>query len=197
MRTLIKVIQLFIVLQAGTLMAQDDVLKITNEGNVGINTTTPTQKLEVNGNAKVNGNINASGKIQERGNDLLPKGAIIMWYGAAPAPDGWAICDGGTYKEVKTPDLRDRFIVGAGNQYPLGSIGGADKVTLTVGQMPSHTHEYEFGYFREGIRFNGDVKADRALSVAFDNLKETKSVGNSEAHENRPPYYALYYIMKL
>jgi microcystin-dependent protein len=49
-----------------------------------------------------------------------------MWSGAVDAvPEGWLLCDG----ENGTPDLRDRFIVGAGTTYEMGETGGADNVT--------------------------------------------------------------------
>ena len=52
----------------------------------------------------------------------FPTGGIIMWSGSiATIPSGWALCDG----QNSTPDLRDRFIVGAGNNYSVGSTGGA------------------------------------------------------------------------
>jgi hypothetical protein len=69
---------------------------------------------------------------------------IIHWFGlAANCPAGWAICDGTN----GTPDLRDRFIVGAGNTYALGNSGGSTSQTITVNahvlttaEMPSHSH---------------------------------------------------------
>ena len=70
-------------------------------------------------------------------NHLVPPGGIIMWSGAInDIPVGWALCDGSNC----TPDLRDRFIVGAGGKYNVGNTGGADSVTLEVSQMPSHSH---------------------------------------------------------
>src|SRR5690606_24439652 len=65
------------------------------------------------------------------------KGVIVMWSGSADnIPEGWALCDG----TDGTPDLRDRFIVGAGGEYAVGATGGAKEVTLTTAQMPKHSH---------------------------------------------------------
>ena len=75
---------------------------------------------------------------------LLVPGMIIHWYGlAADCPAGWHICDG----TGGTPDLRDRFIVGAGNTYALSDSGGSagqtitvDAHVLTTAEMPAHSH---------------------------------------------------------
>lgn len=67
----------------------------------------------------------------------IPAGGIIIWSGAADAvPEGWALCDGTN----GTPDLRDRFVLGAGSKYGVGAKGGEEAVTLTVDQMPKHDH---------------------------------------------------------
>jgi len=60
-------------------------------------------------------------------------------------PTGWAICDGGNYSGRQTPDLRGRFVVGAGqgpglSNRTLGIGGGSETVTLAVGQLPAHNH---------------------------------------------------------
>lgn len=69
--------------------------------------------------------------------NFFPSGGIVMWNGTTTnIPSGWALCDGSN----GTPDLRDRFIVGAGRNYSVNSIGGADSVSLTESQMPSHSH---------------------------------------------------------
>lgn len=69
--------------------------------------------------------------------NILPQGAIIMWGGSASAiPFGWLLCNGSN----GTPDLRNRFIVGAGSTYSVGATGGNASVTLSSAQMPVHTH---------------------------------------------------------
>lgn len=68
---------------------------------------------------------------------VLPAGAIIMWGGAiASIPTGWQLCNGSN----GTPDLRDRFIVGAGNSYAVAAVGGSNSVTLDSTQLPLHNH---------------------------------------------------------
>ena len=81
--------------------------------------------------------------------DPFPIGGIIMWSGSTNAiPAKWALCDGNTINGVTTPDLRDRFIIGAGQNYNVGSTGGSkDAVVIThqhtgtTGtESQSHTH---------------------------------------------------------
>ena len=61
--------------------------------------------------------------------DIEPRGVVKMWYGEASAvPEGWAICDG----TQGTPDMRDRFVVGAGGKYALDGMGGAASATPDV-----------------------------------------------------------------
>lgn len=63
----------------------------------------------------------------------LPLGGIIMWSGSIGSiPAGWALCDGGTHNSVLTPDLRNRFIVGAGNTYAVAGTGGSTQAPYTA-----------------------------------------------------------------
>ncbi len=85
---------------------------------------------------------------------FVPTGGIIAYQGSV-APTGYALCDGGTYSRsdgvgsIVAPDLRDRFVVGSGLAYTLGSSGGAASVTptitvngysLTTADLPIHSH---------------------------------------------------------
>lgn len=152
----------------------------------------------------------------------FPSGAIVMWSGAiVDIPAGWGLCDGSD----GTPDLLDRFIVGAGSAYDVDDTGGADTVSLTTADMPAHDHPFSAttgsgGSHTHGIRSNHSstgVTAARnpnfgliqdgasgAPSATDPGGAHTHSVsgttglqGGGAAHENRPPYYALAYIMKL
>lgn len=75
----------------------------------------------------------------------MPIGAIVMWSGTTP-PANWALCNGTN----GTPDLRDRFIVGAGGAYSVGNTGGAANVTLSVAQIPAHSHSLSASTSAEG-----------------------------------------------
>ena len=85
------------------------------------------------------GNLNAGTIPDARlANSSLFVTGMIMMYTGSTAPSGWAICNG----QNGTPDLRDRFIVGAGSAYSVNNTGGANSVTLTESQIPSHNHSF-------------------------------------------------------
>jgi len=67
----------------------------------------------------------------------VPSGVITLWSGSTGSiPSGWVICDGTN----STPDLRDRFVVGAGNTYAVAATGGANTVALSEAELAAHTH---------------------------------------------------------
>lgn len=129
----------------------------------------------------------------------VPTGLISMWSGSVAAiPGGWQLCDGTN----GTPDLRDRFIVGAGSSYVPGDTGGQNAVTLGISEMPSHTHGMNYqqknvedtgGAPVSDMRFGGDP--DGGFTNYYDQFGNITYTGGNGAHENRPPYYALAYIM--
>jgi len=68
----------------------------------------------------------------------FPSSGILMWYGDINnIPPGWFLCNGSN----GTPDLRNRFVVGAGDSYAVGATGGSNSVTLTLPQVPTHNHD--------------------------------------------------------
>lgn len=116
----------------------------------------------------------------------MPSGGIILWSGSvASIPSGWFLCNGAN----STPDLRDRFVVGAGSGYAVGATGGEATHVLTEAEMPAHTHSV-------GLATNGDQDGSGSNGAIYGSGMETGSKGSGNAHENRPPYYALAYIMK-
>ena len=145
---------------------------------------------------------------------------MIMMFTGSSAPSGWAFCDGNN----GTPDLRNRFIVGAGSSYSSGDTGGANDVILTATQMPNHAHYFSgsqsHNHSFRGVGGNDHndstrvavvMRNDTNLSYNFYTATNNTGVqsatvtisgnthqqGGGAAHENRPPYYALSYIMKL
>ena len=171
--------------------------KLTARG--GIDMTGGEAKIAGNltVSGQVVGNLNVNGKVKEAGNDLLPAGVIVMWSGAVNAiPAGWALCDGGSGR----PDLRDRFIVGAGGSYAVGSKGGENTHKLTSAEMPAHNHLTTFKTVGYTSSWKGDSEAMSSEGKDYYNgwsTKYTSSTGADAAHENRPPYYALCFIIKL
>ena len=149
----------------------------------------------------------------------VPVGSIIPYKGnLADIPDNWVLCDGSN----GTPDLRDRFITGAGNIYSLDDTGGENEVLLEANQNINHFHYFGWnsnnntGYFlsfgnSQSKQFpplpplvhaqgwNGSNGGNWSQARTGENLATSLAVGidASKPHENRPPYYALYYIMKI
>jgi len=139
--------------------------------------------------------------------NVLPSGVIVLWSGSiASVPQGWVLCDGGS----GTPDLRDRFIVGAGTTYTPGNTGGSSDAivvshTHTAASAvtdPGHRHTYNAPSGTDDGGFSGSV-VDNIVSANTGNATTgitvattISSTGNSGTNANLPPYYALAYIMK-
>ena len=71
------------------------------------------------------------------GDGVVPAGAILLWSGAANAvPTGYVLCNGSN----STPNLQNRFVVGAGDSYAVDATGGANSTTIATTNLPSHTH---------------------------------------------------------
>ena len=119
-------------------------------------------------------------------------GMIILWSGAANAiPTGFVLCDGNN----STPNLSGKFVVGyhaSNGDYDVNDTGGAETVTLTEAQMPAHNHH---GYITNDSTgtYNSFRGAGPGAGIGWIG---TSTRGSGNAHENRPPYYALCYIMK-
>jgi len=109
-----------------------------------------------------------------------PKGLILLWYGAiVDIPAGFVLCNGAN----GTPDLRDKFIVGAGSTYAVDATGGAT----------THTHAFTGDGHTHDIIAGPDVAAGADFN---DTTGEEFAAGTTDAGSSLPPYYSLAYIMK-
>lgn len=124
----------------------------------------------------------------------VPVGGIIMYSGlVGDLPTNWNLCDGTS----GTPDLRGRFVVGAEGTYSQGDTGGADSVTLGATQLPDHNHIVPGQVGTSSLDHSDDGRfAGSAGGAGQFNILAPQSGVNGQAHENRPPYYALAFIMR-
>jgi hypothetical protein len=136
----------------------------------------------------------------------IPTGAILLWSGSIGSiPAGYVLCNGNN----GTPDLRNRFIVGAGSTYAVDATGGsADAIvvshthtaTSTVTD-PEHRHSMNSSsqYGGGGLTASNDDGTGDFTSFASTGITVATTVasaGTSGTNANLPPYYALCYIMK-
>ena len=121
----------------------------------------------------------------------IPSGVIMMWSGAADAiPSGFVLCNG----QNSTPDLRNRFVVGATDTYSVGATGGATSTNAVLGSVVVYT----------GTEDNPNQVQDASSSYNGINNKNSRDrhqhgTDINHTHSNiptLPPYYALCYIMK-
>lgn len=123
-----------------------------------------------------------------------PTGLINLWYGSiASIPSGWALCDGAN----GTPDLRDRFVVGAGSTYAVAASGGSANAivvehthTGTTGdQSANHTHTFSGTTSGVGNHSHSQVGANN-LQTAYGGggagwaSGDTTSTGGAGAHDH-------------
>ena len=183
-------------------------------------------EADIANNAVTTGKINANAVTTEKinfQNALVPIGGIIMWSGSiGTIPTGWALCNGSN----GTPNLQDRFIVGAGSGYAVAATGGSANSTLvshshtattsatsTVSD-PGHTHT-----IRQGSRddtaptsrvgaspdagFGNNAQSTdvilsniTGITVSTSAATSISTEGASATGANLPPYYALAFIMR-
>jgi len=127
---------------------------------------------------------------------FVPSGLIAMWSGTT-APVGWSLCNG----QNGTPNLQGMFVVGYGtanvsgngvvpntitNQ--IGTTGGEVSHTLTIAEMPSHTHSYQ-GFCGSSGGYSGGSNSQTQCTSG--------STGGGQPHNTLPPFYVLAFVMKL
>lgn len=177
--------------------------------------TSAVTTAKINDNAITTAKINANAVTLakcESGltNALVPIGGIIIWSGNltdAEALTAWAVCDGRTKNNLTTPNLTDRFVVGAqtsSGSYAVNATGGsADAVvvehTHTITD-PGHAHEWTPSLGSSD--YGGSNPASGSPQAVTDTSTETTgitidSAGESGTGKNLPPYYALLYIMRV
>jgi hypothetical protein len=171
-----------------------------------------TGGLTLDGAAGTSGQVMVSagsGNTPTWGNAFVA-GMIMLWSGSSGTiPSGWLLCDGSN----STPDLRNRFVVGATSTYAVGATGGSANAivvahthTGTTSTIGDHVHNYgtkgvtgnqntpPLGFTRTGAPL--DTVVDTSGAGAHNHTFTTDSTGSSGTNANLPPYYALCYIMK-
>jgi hypothetical protein len=172
-------------------------------------------QVDITGAFRLDGTAGASGQVLlSAGGSNTPTwgnafvaGMIMLWSGSsASIPSGWLLCDGSS----STPDLRNRFVVGATSTYAVGATGGsADAIVV------SHTHTAtvtDAGHTHTtgttGTTYLNDVSGGGGRTHPASNGGSTSgtattgitvansTTGSSGTNANLPPYYALCYIMK-
>ena len=108
-------------------------------------------------------------------------GALFAAIGTA-----WGQGDGAT--TFNLPDYSDRMILGASATRPVGTAGGAETHTLTIDEMPAHTHGYMAATNNQG----GGTGLNRALPLN----RQTESSGGGQPHNNMPPFAAALVVIK-
>lgn len=213
-----------------SLMAQlkDQQAGTSGDGFTVAGTLTSSGTLAVTGGVTLDGSAGTSGQVllsAGSGNTPtwgsgFPSGGIIMWSGTiATIPSGWYLCNGSN----GTPDLRNRFIVGAhsdtsgvayttitGSNTQTGGTKDAIVVshthTATVTD-PTHSHWGWGGSVRTNTNTAGgtnDNSTSGGGAVGFETLYaastgitvSNSTTGSSGTDQNLPPYYALAFIMK-
>ena len=177
---------------------------------------TSGQLLKSNGTSAVPSWVDVGGTV--------PIGGIIIWSGAQNAiPSGWALCDGNSGR----PDLRSRFVIGAGGNYSVNSTGGSEDAvnvshthtTASAGSHghgvndPGHNHNYSLRNLTS-VHSYGDSNQTRVNNTTHNantgssstgitiqsggaHTHNVNSSGVSGTGKNMPPYFALCYIQRI
>ncbi|MEZ0602933.1 hypothetical protein ACAX43_12380 [Paraburkholderia sp. IW21] len=117
------------------------IAQVANGTGINMSKALSMNSYQINNLA--NGTANTDAVTYQQLKNIEPIGTIKMWNGTATQAavvaawgSNWALCDGTS----GTPDLRNRFVIGAGSGYATGATGGTTTYTLSVANMPSHNH---------------------------------------------------------
>jgi hypothetical protein len=154
-----------------------------------LNLTSIAQNIVNTGTLTNNGSLVVGGGGTIEGIGAVPIGGIILWSGtAATVPTGWEVSDGTCV--VTCPDLRDRFVVGTGPTYAVGTTGGAATINL------AHDHG---GTATAGgtLRPDGGVAGTGLDGGTGNVVNQTISSALSAAQSVLNPYFSLIYIIRV
>lgn len=199
----------------------------SGDGFTSSGTITSSGTLAITGNLTLDGASGTSGQvIVSAGSGNTPTwgnafvaGMIMMWSGSiASIPTGWALCDGTS----GTPNLQDRFVIGAGSSYAVAATGGSkDAIVVshshTVSGSTTTAGDHVHSILLSGLN-TAEPRAAARITAGNDGYDQAGAAGNylstagnhthsisgttntqgsSATNANLPPYYALAYIMKL
>ena len=159
-------------------------------------------------------NIATTAFVQTALSGAFIPGMIMLWSGSsASIPSGWLLCDGTN----STPDLRNRFVVGAGSTYAVNATGGSANAVVVshthtdaghghtdaghlhgLSQIPNNSNRnVRTGFYDQCV---GAPPTSYTTDTGFANIQagfaNIQATGVSGINANLPPYYALCYIMK-
>ncbi len=111
----------------------------------------------------------------------IPINTIAIWHSSiATIPAGWALCDGNS----GTPDLRDQFIIGAGDSFAPNDSGGSQ----------NHTHDFT----SDGHTHTLGITSFNLNGTGLSNVTDSDVVaGTTDPASVLPPYFSLPYIMRI
>lgn len=114
---------------------------------------------------------------------VYPVGSIYLTVNATNPGDLF----GGTWQQIK-----DRFLLAAGDTYAAGSMGGEAEHTLTVEEIPEHSHEMTVRVGASAGSYYSQPPASGNNGEAYDFIGTVGDTGGGQAHNNLPPYLTVY-----